>query len=832
MKIKSLRLKGYKYFKFNHLNEVFITFQDLIQIILGKNGSGKSKLINQMSPLPALHNHFDKKGLKEIIIESRGIEYILISDFSQKKPHAFWKDGENLNPGGTISVQRELVQRELDYTEVLHNLLLDKTPFTKMSGSKRREFLQQISDCDVTFANDLYKKLMSGLRDALGTIKTLKGKVSKEVDSLKSVEVDVANIERLADRLQEELTILMEAKDPNQGESEIVLNRKLDVQLREFSEFSNQYIKAMNDVGAFAFEADLQIDKDELSNRFSKVNTTIHEHGVKIDALSSEYEKINKLMGDLYDSGTDNIKELEATIEKDSILYNEMKLKTEDHTFQFEGTMTVAHVNSATFKEKLCDVLTDLSDNSDRRFSRANIERVELGMRNGNAKRIKMEAEYERVVNRMSHIQNAENSECPKCDYKWIPGVSPRELDELRNKAGYLKEGFEACAKEVEVLTRDRDMILDWGVAYRNVMAVFDSFRMTDTLRDWLLEEDRIFHNPSQYTTIVNRWVIELAHYHEMTCVKHRIETCQQTLDQNKNIEVNTEGGGLREHLEEIEAVIYSLTEEVSVLNKDHVKLKRVITSLEQLEGMERTHERMMDNLDLTMADIVIATRNGEISKLIKEHQTNLSRANDKINLIRGYKHRIEALSDSITSTEVHLNVLKMLTGILSPMDGLIAKSMGNFIERFIEQINVVVNSIYTYPIDIMPCGIGDDGLNYKFPMRVNKMDEDPDDVSEGSDGQQEVINFAFKLVSTMFMGCDQFPLMLDETGRAQDETHMGNMMTYIKTLAADKSRQIFMISHFAAAHSSYNNANFIVLNGSNVTVPSNSNEFVELTYG
>jgi energy-coupling factor transporter ATP-binding protein EcfA2 len=833
MKLVSLRLKGYKFFRFNHLTDVHIQFKDLIQIILGKNGCGKSKLIKEMSPLPALDKQFDKKGLKEAIIERNGVIYRCVSDFSQTKPHQFWKGDENLNIGGTISVQRELVFRELDYNDELHNLLLDKTSFTKMSPTKRRDFLQKISDCDVDFATDVYKKVMGGLRDAQGTIKNLKVKVSKEIDSLKGVETDVANIERLVSRLQVELTLLMEAKDPRQYKVEEYLQLQLKEQIQQLEDLSVQIIKNITNVQHFSSNNDLTIDNEELNNLSSSVKNQISDRSVKVDSLSLEYDKITKLMGDMYEMGTDNIGELEETIAKEEKLWNNLNVKIKAQQFQFSGNVSSIIAFAPAFSEKLNDALTDLPDNSDKEFSRFNLEQVELDIRNANAHLIKTEHNYERIVDRISHIKNAENSECPKCNYKWIPGVSPRELEGMTDKAGLAKEQVDTLIKEIKNLNIQRDKILDWGTAYRKVQTIFNEYHGTDNLLDWLLEDDRIFHSPSQYTTIVSRWYHELTVYGEFTMVDYRLTIAKETLAKNKDIDMGVGSTKLKDHLEEIEKMIFNFNDELSELKVRNKMLSELMSMLSGLESYTNVHESTMDAISRTLEEITIVTRNNEISKLIKEHQTNLSQANDKLNMIRGYKHRIDAISDSIKSTEDQLIVLKTLGGILSPVDGLIAKSMGNFIERVIEQMNVVVNSIYTYPIEILPCDVDKDGLSYKFPMCVNNLRDDmPDDVSEGSDGQQEVINFAFKLVATMFMGFEEFPIMLDEIGRAQDETHMGNIMTYIKTLAADKSRQVFMISHFASAHSSYNNANFIVLNSSNITAPSNSNEYTQLTYG
>ena len=106
MRIIRLELRGYIRLGVCNIDHLIYTPESNYQLILGTNGSGKSSLIYELSPLPAHHSQYTKDGLKHITIEHRGATYQLISDFKTGK-HSFSIDGdENLNRGGTQQVQR------------------------------------------------------------------------------------------------------------------------------------------------------------------------------------------------------------------------------------------------------------------------------------------------------------------------------------------------------------------------------------------------------------------------------------------------------------------------------------------------------------------------------------------------------------------------------------------------------------------------------------------------------------------------------------------------------------------------------------------------------
>jgi len=83
---------------------------------LGTNGCGKTSLLWELSPLPGEPAHFTKEGSKTTRLTYNNNNYLLTSKFSPKPDHSFIKNDEELNPGGTITAQKDLVFQEFGIT--------------------------------------------------------------------------------------------------------------------------------------------------------------------------------------------------------------------------------------------------------------------------------------------------------------------------------------------------------------------------------------------------------------------------------------------------------------------------------------------------------------------------------------------------------------------------------------------------------------------------------------------------------------------------------------------------------------------------------------------
>ena len=173
MYIQSIELKGYKRFELNS-SHFKATYTAAVQFIVGTNGSGKSSLAYQLSPLPAEKDDFSKEGLKHIVITNNGKTYNLISDFSKEHVHSFIVDGVNLNDGGTITVQKELVKKHFGYDQSIHDMIQGHKRFTQMGPSERKYWFTFLADADYDYAIGVFNKVKERLSDMQGALKLAK----------------------------------------------------------------------------------------------------------------------------------------------------------------------------------------------------------------------------------------------------------------------------------------------------------------------------------------------------------------------------------------------------------------------------------------------------------------------------------------------------------------------------------------------------------------------------------------------------------------------------------------------------------------------------------
>ena len=158
MYIHSLYLSGYKYHKFAEINDILIECKHKIQLIIGSNGSSKTKTVQQYSPKTITSTDFNKDGSKVLELEHNNHQYSISYDGIQKL-HSFKEDGVELNTSGTSQVQEELVNNYLDYTKLTDKLIYNKMKMTQMTPAARMEFLTSINPINIKFIKDKHAKI-------------------------------------------------------------------------------------------------------------------------------------------------------------------------------------------------------------------------------------------------------------------------------------------------------------------------------------------------------------------------------------------------------------------------------------------------------------------------------------------------------------------------------------------------------------------------------------------------------------------------------------------------------------------------------------------------
>lgn len=815
--ITELTLEGFKRFKLSNIHTITLTPESLYQIILGTNGSGKSSLLDEASPLPAKVNDYIKGGFKLIKIEYNGSHYVLRSDFQDKQTHSFIKDGMEMNSGRTVTVQRDLAEQEFGITKEIHQIMIGKLRFTQMSPSKRREIITSISDTDLTYAIGVYKKVTTTARDIQGAIKQLKVRISNESEKFVANDID-DGIYVYVEQLSEELDILYGNRTPNLPASDEIQDG--------LSQSLNRALSISKEIMAIDLE-----QKNGYHESLSSVQNDINQISANVSAKKDllkhyveEHDRLETLIGSLSESGVDDIDGLK---EKEQAYLDQIdELTSKMRQFTFTGDVSILASDGQNIKASLVGVLSELKDNSDKRYSRTRMTEIdELSMA------IKTDIERSaskarKLRNDVEHMLGAKNNKCPECSHVWREGITDEEIEQMQISASKYEEYAEKRQKELDKLTAEKDEIREYGVQYGRFRNIAHSYPLAKNLFDWLIEEDRIYHNPSQHIPMIDLWISDLNIANEIWGLRLELDVIKTAIA-NASMLNTSSNKHVSEQTKEIERSIDEITRELTVL-RESIEYLRLLEKkgrrLDELGDELLSLTKRMDNDEQVYIE---AMRSESINGLIKHHQTQLAINTNKIQEREGLQNVIDDMKSHLTSMEDSHAQFKLLSQTLSPTEGLIAEQMTMFIRCMADQVNDIIENIYTYPLTVLPCGVESNELDYKFPVIVGDTDDEPiPDVADGSMGQVDIIDFAFKLVITMYMGFVECPLFADEVGSHQDEQHHINLMNYLKSLIeAQRYSQLFIISHFAMASGMINNADVVVLNPANVAVPDEYNQ-------
>ena len=160
MIIKKLILSGYNRLLNTGISEINIVPQNKITLIIGTNGSGKSSLLKELTPLPAISQEYSKTGFKYVEIEHDNKFFNLLTDFSANKKHSFVVDGVEMNQSGNLQMQRELVKQYFNITQEVHDLMLGVKNFHRMSPKERNDWFNKLCSTDYSFALSFYNKIL------------------------------------------------------------------------------------------------------------------------------------------------------------------------------------------------------------------------------------------------------------------------------------------------------------------------------------------------------------------------------------------------------------------------------------------------------------------------------------------------------------------------------------------------------------------------------------------------------------------------------------------------------------------------------------------------
>lgn len=825
MKIQRLELFGYTRIAANNINHLIYTPENPFQLIVGTNGSGKSSLLNELSPLPAHSSNYTKEGFKKITILHGGKTYQLDSIFKTGK-HSFLVDGEEYNPGGTQEVQKNLVWQHFKINKDIHELMTGEIRLTTLSPTDRRKWIQMISRTDYGYVMGVFKRVASRLRDQQGAMKHLNQRLIQEHQNLLQLG-DVEGLEERANKLKQELNSMMLERIPNLEDFQTLMHvlRGLEEQVEQDARtfFANMALIPNG-------KSYLGMD-DVLMDHTSKVSTIQSERAL-LERGTAEYTEMENIISSVNRDSTATLEDIPGLIAEEerlieNILSNQPSYANSDlAVWRTTSDPVSAERDLKSITPELTVILNELPVNADRGFSREKHEEADM-----DAKRLvslidNLDARIRHNQDRLKLMEEAQQSQCPSCKYVWRPGYSDREAAENKQMTAEL---IAEQAKAQEALVKVREYLERSGEVaelYRRFNQYTVSFSRLSPLWDTMLTTQLLQNDPRSCTLLIRQYAEELRG-------QAAIEDANRRISNYREVGAHQAQLGQLSHMTQrmaaLQEEIRRRTDNLLLLQEDKQTIEQFRRKLDNLYVISKRLEEAGQKINGVQSKLIDAIRNDLIDETVNTHQLELAGITRRLSERESQTGIIKDLETSRIKVENDVRSLDVLTKTLSPNGGLIADQLRGDIGGLVANINSVIGCVWTYEMEVQPCGLTSTELDYRFPVHIpTSPNRSSPDVLKTSKGQRQIIDLAFQLTVMLYLDLNDYPLFMDEPGEGFDEQHRVRLMDFVKQLMdSGRHSQLFMISHYASNHGGFNNAEILVLDGSNITLPGRYNQHV-----
>jgi len=808
----------------NNVDRFQLKVTSQTNVILGRNGCGKSKLMANLHPMAINKNDFDDGGRKRFDFTYNGVKYRVLSyrvKGSVKNDFTNLTTGETIHSGANSQVHNETIFQLMGYDKELHSLLTGQDILTNMRGPERKRWFSKLSESDLSYALKFYQKAREHLRDITGSINTTKDEIGELQIRIVNNEEDYAALKIRLEELRSEITLIDEEIsqcNANPSISESTLD-EVDMRLNSI----NRAIQATKHF----------IPKSISGFDVHRNNQVITTAQVKYEQVMTEIESISKKLE--HAKKLENI-DLNLVIKRrDELLAIKDGIIAQQGTFASIIAVERSEVSGAkmiygTIMKDLVNIMNELT--GDHNFAELGTTlQVKVGTAGGISENINR-ARHELAVldGRLKHIHETHNVDCTKCGYTFKPGVKEDEEAALKERRTMLENYLTNANAEVTALNNEIKQ-LTWLSSIQS--RANDMIRYVDGNPAWqkffgyLIREGAFLGKGGAMTGAVTQFGRDI----ELTM------DLVNVLDQLAKVEVDYTiiKASQQDDSSELEAKLEALTTAAGKY-QDCIRDRQAEAAL-----YNATMERMatLDGLEKDLyeciekrSDIAVTLFENIRLELLNEQRNEqwsfLVTVNQRFTQMDDERKKLASLLERVKDLEGRQIAASKVVAAMSPEEGILAKHLYQCITKITDLMTAYINRIWGYEMNIMPCDVEDGDLDYRFPFWNGDRAKMSPDVREASRGQREVFDFVFMLTVYAALKHEGFPLFLDELGSGFDESHRPNMVNFLKSLLdSGQHSQIFMVSHDAGTHFQLTHADVIVIDPIGVTLPKVYNKSV-----
>lgn len=824
MYIKKLILYRYKRFLLSNIELLEYTPKNIIQMIASRNLAGKSSLLKQLNPLPAdIKKDFKEDGYKIIEISHLGNEYVLTSNTK----HSFICNNTELNPGGTKKVQLDLVKEHFNITPAIMDIINNLNRVTQMSPSERKYWFTEMSSVDYTFPIKVYKLMKQQQRDYVGGIKLVQENIIKSELNQKTKE----ELERLTENrkmLEQYIEFVNSLYDHNiRSDKDLNIynekQSKTESLLSTLKELDTEQILSLKDLKEHYNKSVIELeqinkDKERITKELNTIDSLVHLGSKKelLEEAKSLNNKVNSIKNSFFG--------LELNLQ-DIDPYKGERYKSIIDGYKTIYGEFVSYLNELQQYDNVRIISKDNKDKIRKEYEQFTLVKTKL---------ISLIIKANTEIEYMKKHKTEENLiDCPKCFHKFYKGYSEDSLKELDNILKQYQDKMVRCDKKIEELKIVVDKLDQSDKLIEQIMCLIRNRPEVKPIVEFIFRDNSLqTTNVSSIISKVNQISPVIDYLEKIDKISDRLVVISKSIEQIEQAE--------KANLQLNESRVKKLEQELVELNKKSINLTNDLKESNRLINLLTKLKEDYENL-LEINKKLQRGYEAEIKQVRNEYLTKLSSELKGIlieidNTLNDSKNALTNLTNSkklLEDYKVKEKVLNLMSKELSPDEGLIAKSINSFISVIIEEMNQVINSIWTYDLELLPCEVSEDNdLDYKFKVRVNN-DHIVEDIGKLSSSGQEIVDLAFRLVFAKYIGLVEIPLYLDEFGSTFDQAHRTAAYAVIDKILSSDYGQIFIVCHFSQIYGAFKNIDFNVLDANNIDMPTNNeiNEVLKLKY-
>ena len=812
MHITSLVLIGCRRLLHKGTKEVRYTPHSPLQLIVAMNGFGKSTILDQLSPLPPSPKEFVKGGSKEIIIRhSNGSVYRLFSDFSKGNLHYFFKDGVDLNDGHTLTIQKHLVQEHFGYTTEIHALCTGKVKITRMSVQKRKEWLVKLCQTDVSYALSLYSKLAQTYRKSQASKEHIENKLLEVTSKLmvaEEYEELMAKIKSISDMDQEIIQSIgfVEWTSSIDNHYRALENKLIDL--------STLMMKSMPKNRLYKSMAELSYMRSAAASFRSQTEQNIATSKGRYESLSEAINRISTAGDQSLSDLTEEAKDLRFKISQfHAETLEDARLPLQSciaDIYSVRDTLNVLLLKLPVNTDMAIYNRTTISAKRDEYTHVQKLKDVAINAITRSEQRLKDFEAHDPVV-------------CVNCNHKWVPGFEEREKQMLKKLIKTSLAEIEERDLKLASLAEWLQAAEEWVTEYRKYTNLYETYPRLSAFFDTLQEDMAIFNRPSSLVNMIDNYLVRLTAATEYLKIKDRLDLVEHVISQKQLME-NESVSTLTEKLNQLIKGIEDESFLLDSLKAEEKEINHYLESVKRVEAINAEINAAFIEYDNLTIDLFRQRTNEDLRRLLNDNSAKVRSMNDQISEARSGQSIAEHLRKDALELESYMAATNLLLRELSPSEGLIADALGGFGNALAEQFNTIIDNVWSTPLSVKPCSVKDGDLDYQFPLSSA---EDVDDISMGSDGEMELIDFAWLMIARLYLKCDHYPLMLDEVGGRFHDEHKLSLFKYVKSLVENNLiSQVFIVSHSPTIHSTLNNADLNIIDPSGVLVTPDANMY------